>query len=135
MGDRAMAEIKTEGGSLYVYTHWGGHDLPDAAKEAVLSARDRWGDYTYATRIIVDQLIKPSRDLETGHGLTLSPDAEDEYNNDNPSVVIDLIKEKLTIIRDGEAKSTPFREIEWKRRITSREYMEARRNCIIQMRK
>ena len=48
MGDRAMAQIKTEGGSLYVYTHWGGYDLPQNAMLAIQQAKPRWNDEAYA---------------------------------------------------------------------------------------
>jgi hypothetical protein len=111
MGDRAMAEIKTQDGSIYVYTHCGGFDLPDTAKEAVKSARPRWEDEPYATHIIVDQLIKDGRDSETGFGIMLKPDVEDEYNDDKPSVIIDLTTQTLTIIREGVTKVTKFSEI------------------------
>jgi len=99
MGDRAMAEIKTEDGSLYVYSHWGGHDLPENAKQAIMMAQDRWDDEPYAVRIIVDQLTKEGRDQETGFGLMLKPNAEDSYNDDEPSVIINLMNKTLTIIR------------------------------------
>ena len=111
MGDRAMAEIKTEGGSLYVYTHWGGSSLPEDAKAAVRAARSRWSDYPYATRIIVDQLTKEDRDQETGSGLLLSPDAEDEHNRDRPSVIINLITKRLTVIKNGVEESLNFDEV------------------------
>jgi len=92
MGDRAMAQIKTEAGSLYFYTHWAGSELPQAANEAVNLARPRMGDDAYALKIVVDSLIKSSgsRDSETGGALMFGPDAEDEYNRDKPSVLIDL---------------------------------------------
>lgn len=111
MGDRAMAEIKTEDGSLYVYTHWGGHNLPELAKGAIRFAKGRWLDTPYATRILVDQLTKEGRDEETGFGLLLAPDAEDAYNSDNPSVVIDLITQTLAIFRNGGTKSFKFDEL------------------------
>jgi hypothetical protein len=104
MGDRAMAEIKTEDGSLFVYTHWGGSSLPDNAKAAVKAAKPRWSDSPYAIRIIVDQLTKDGRDQETGYGLMLKPNAEDEYNNDNPSVVIDMNTRTITSTRDGTTR-------------------------------
>ena len=93
MGDRAMAEIKTEDGSLYFYTHWAGHDLPNLASAALAKANARRGDTVYATRIVVDQLINlvGARDSETGAGIMLAPNCEDEYNADSPSVVIDLV--------------------------------------------
>ena len=99
MGDRAMAEIKTEDGSLYFYTHWHGYHLPDHARRAVEAARGRLGGDSYGTRIIVDQLIKFSnaRDSDTGAGLMLQPNAEDEYNGDRPSVIIDAVTGTVTV--------------------------------------
>lgn len=111
MGDRAMAEIKTDGGSLYVYTHWGGNELYADTVKAVTAAKPRWDDRPYATRIIVDQLTKGGRDGETGFGLLLEPQAEDEYNDDNPSVVIDLIHKTITVWRHGESDIQSFEEV------------------------
>lgn len=111
MGDRAMAEIKTEGGSLYVYTHWGGYRLAEDAKKAIKVAQPRWDDAPYATRILVDQLTRGGRDQETGYGLMLEPVAEDEYNRDKPSVVIDLIAQELTTIRDGTVEVINFQDL------------------------
>jgi hypothetical protein len=111
MGDRAMAEIKTEGGSLFVYTHWGGHGLPARALSAIKAAEQRWDDFPYATHIIVDQLTKDSRDSETGIGLMLEPNAEDEYNSNKPSVIIDLNSQELTIARNGSHQTKKFIEL------------------------
>jgi len=111
MGDRAMAEIKTGDGSLFVYSHRGGFELPENAKKAIALAKDRWGDIPYATHIIIDQLTKEGRDSETGFGIMLRPNAEDDYNDNQPSVIIDLLKRELTVIRDEETKSIAFLEV------------------------
>lgn len=108
MGDRAMAQIVTSEGSLYVYTHWGGNSLPENARDAIKAAKPRWGDEPYAIRIIVDQLTKEGRDQETGFGLMLAPKAEDEYNADNPSVIINLHTRRLEVIRKGKRSVTDF---------------------------
>lgn len=110
MGDRAMAEIKTGDGSLYVYTHWAGRKLPELAERAIIAAEPRWNDEAYAVRIIVDQLIKNGRDQVLGFGLMLRPNAEDEYNNNKPSVIIDLPKGSLEIIREGHSCKS-FKEV------------------------
>jgi hypothetical protein len=117
MGDRAMAQINMDDGALYVYTHWGGNNLPEDARKAIQAARARIGCHdSYADRIIVDQLTKEGRDEETGFGLMLTPAGEDEYNNDKPSVVIDLNKQLLTVTRENETgqpktQVTPFADI------------------------
>jgi hypothetical protein len=94
MGDRAMAEIRVEDGSLYFYTHWTGDRLFDDAEDALAEAKNRIGDDPYALKIVVDSLIKASgaRDNETGAGIMLGPNCEDEYNHDKPSVIIDLVR-------------------------------------------
>lgn len=111
MGDRAMAEIKTQDGSIYVYTHWGGSDLPDTAKYAVSKAKPRWDDESYATHIIIDQLTREGRDSETGFGIMLKPDSEDSYNDDEPSVIIDLPNRTITVMREGKTEVTKFSDI------------------------
>lgn len=100
MGDRAMTEIKTKDGSIYFYSHWAGCDMPKIAKEALEKAQPRIGDDSYALKIVVDNLIDGvgARDKETGAGLMLGPDAEDEYNADQPSVIIDIPKNKITLL-------------------------------------
>jgi hypothetical protein len=102
MGDRRMAEIKTSSGSLYVYTHWQGGALPDLARAAVARALPRLGDESYWVRIVVDQLTKDSRDEETGWGLMLGPNAEDSYNHDKPSVVIDAADGSVVVVGRDE---------------------------------
>ena len=101
MGDRRMAEVKTEDGSLYIYSHWGGHKMPEVAMEAIATARPRWSDEPYAIHIILDQMTKADRDSETGTGIMLAPYAEDEYNSNAPSVIINLINRTITVIEDG----------------------------------
>lgn len=100
MGDRAMAEIKVSDGSLYFYTHWAGEALPEMAEIALSDAQVRINDEPYALRIVVDSLLRESgtRDSEIGSGLMLGPNAEDEYNGDSPSVIIDLVANKIRIL-------------------------------------
>jgi hypothetical protein len=97
MGDRRMAEIKLSAGSVYLYTHWHGFEWADMADEAIDRARERLGDEDYMARIIVDIMTKPGRDSVLGFGLMLTPDCEDEYNNNHPSIIFDLATGKVSI--------------------------------------
>lgn len=106
MGDRRMAEIVTEDGSLYLYTHWSGYVFPEQAARAISSAESRWSDQYYAVRILIDQIFKGLRDEPTGGGIALKPVFEDEYHGDVPSVVIDLKAQTLTVIDDGDGAGT-----------------------------
>ncbi len=109
MGDRRIAEIRVpisseeeETKSLYVYTHGDGYVFDQMAKAAIVAAAPRWGDTPYATRIIVDQLIKGGRDKETGYGLMMEPRGEDSYNGDKPSIIIDLNMLTLEVYGEGQ---------------------------------
>lgn len=103
MGDRAMCEIKTSEGSLFVYTHWCGSVLPEMAAAAVKAAKGRLDGDPYGVRIIVDQLTKPGRDETTGFGIMLKPNCEDEYNDNKPSVVIDAETGGITVLGKHKA--------------------------------
>jgi hypothetical protein len=53
---------------VYLYTHWGGTNLPQVVSNAL--ARDaRWNDPEYLARIIFDQMTEGSHGSETGHGI------------------------------------------------------------------
>ena len=114
MGDRRMIELKTRDGSLYVYLHNRGFQAPEIVSEAIKFARPRWGDESYALRIIVDQIIKGGRDQLLSYGLMLEPNVEDEYNGNKPSIVVDLVEQTLMVVdpyndRDGAHLTvTPF---------------------------
>ena len=110
MSDSAICEIKTEGGSLYLYSHFDGMYCPENAMSAITFAAHRIKnkDYSYATRIIISQLTKEATNLEGGFGLSLTPHCHDAYNNDKPSIVINLLKEELIIARYGKLKVIPF---------------------------
>jgi|SRR5215471_301115 len=75
MGDRANVAIeqwRPDGARIYIYTHWDGYDLPDMLADALntKSARARWKDDSYLTRILIDQITKSGRDEETGYGVS-----------------------------------------------------------------
>jgi hypothetical protein len=103
-----MAKLMLAEGSIYIYSHWSGHKLDELAKDAIVSAKGRWDDESYATHIIVDQITREGRDQELSWGLMVSPDAEDEYNGGNPSVIIDLAARVLTVIADGQTEIFRF---------------------------
>lgn len=109
MGDRRMAEIRTKDGSLYVYSHYGS-TMDEDAEDAIKAAEPRWDDVPYATRIIVDQLTKKlGNTTEIDYGLMVGPDAEDEYNSGQPSIVIDLHEQTLTIVDNHRPENNTHR--------------------------
>lgn len=85
MGDRANVHIPTSatpGEGVYLYTHWGGYDLPHDVQTA-LAKKWRWDDGPYLARIIFDQMTVNDHGKETGFGIWTSI-----CDNEHPIVVV-----------------------------------------------
>ena len=95
MGDRIVYTIKQDKNlSVNLYSHWGGYDRFEALANALRAAEPRWSDTSYATRIIVSQLIGDQWAEETGFGLWAS-DSSGAYGGDHPDITIDLINKTV----------------------------------------
>lgn len=96
MGDRIVYTIRQdEKLSLNLYSHWGGYDRFISLANALQAAEPRWNDSTYASRIIVSQLIGPNWADETGFGLWASDEHGMYYGGDHPDIIIDLINKTV----------------------------------------
>lgn len=70
MGDRANVKIKERTGtSIYVYTHWEGHEWPEKLREALRAGRERWHHDQYLQRFLITELCKDADGL-TGYGVS-----------------------------------------------------------------
>ncbi len=91
MGDRIVYTIRRDSNlSLNLYSHWGGYDRFISLANALQAAEPRWNDSSYASRIIVSQLIGSNWNEETGFGLWAS-DEHGMYGGDHPDIIIDLV--------------------------------------------
>lgn len=93
MGDRANIVIPQarKGVNIYLYTHWGGSELPTTL-QAALARRQRWDDDSYLTRIIFSEMIKGDVLAETGYGISTTP-----QDNQYPLLVVDIAKQQVRI--------------------------------------
>lgn len=95
MGDRIIYTIRQDKNlSINLYSHWGGYDRFVTLAKALKSAEPRWGDTSYAARIIVSQLIGTDWASETGFGLWAS-DEGGNYGGDHPDIVINLVNKTV----------------------------------------
>ena len=95
MGDRIVYTIKQDKDlSVNLYSHWGGYDRFEALANALRAAEPRWSDISYATRIIVSQLIGDQWNEEIGFGLWAS-DSSGAYGGDHPDITINLINKTV----------------------------------------
>lgn len=96
MGDRAQVVITNNDdlkGAVWLYSHWGGTDLPSVV-QAALKRKARWNDHEYLARIVFQQMIGNDKH-ETGFGIGTSEHGDGEHP------VLILNTESMTItVRD-----------------------------------
>jgi hypothetical protein len=96
MGDRIVYTIKQdEDLAVNLYSHWGGYDRFVILARALQAAEPRWNDSSYATRIIVSQLIGDQWNQELGFGLWASNGTGMDYGGDHPDITIDLVNKTV----------------------------------------
>ena len=80
MGDRAnFGFVQSNGQTIVLYGHWAGHNMLGKLADAVIKARPRWNDESYATRIAISQLIGDQWNMETGWGLSVNQIQDNEH--------------------------------------------------------
>lgn len=80
MGDRANFGFRKNNDEVIVlYGHWAGYEMLKKLASAVETARPRWNDESYATRICVSQLIGEEWNAETGWGLHVNEIGDNEH--------------------------------------------------------
>lgn len=105
MGDRAnIFFVDDLGGTVakgvYLYSHWGGQDLPEELRQALNTtpARARWDDPAYLCRILVLEVLKDLQGKETGAGLGTSRTRGDGY----PVLIVDLVNQRVAFAPAGQ---------------------------------
>jgi hypothetical protein len=111
MGDRGNIVIvqhagPDEKGLLYLYSHWGGSNLPKHL-QAVLKRGQRLGDEPYLTRLIAREMGM-GEEGETGYGITT-------YLTDNeyPLLIVDA-KQKTVSVSKEDTPMEPYKTVSFK---------------------
>ena len=87
MGDRGnIAVLQSGGDQVWLYSHWGGYDLPNRLKAGLIAGKGRWTDEAYLAKIIFGHAV-PSDNWhqETGYGISCRM-----QDNENPILVVDI---------------------------------------------
>jgi hypothetical protein len=80
VGDRAnFVFVDGAGDCIVLYGHWAGTNMLGRLADAVIAARPRWADESYATRIAISQLIGDQWSMETGWGLQVNSIGDNEH--------------------------------------------------------
>jgi hypothetical protein len=89
--DTAIGEPSS---SVVLYSHWGQDSWETDIADALHHAKPRWGDSSYATRMIISYLMQDSILDETGFGIYSI--SGDNYDLGEQTVIIDLVNKTVT---------------------------------------
>ena len=81
MGDRANFVFTQQNGeSVVLYGHWAGHQMLANLANALETARPRWNDDAYGTRIIISQMVGEEWNQELGWGISVNTILDNEHS-------------------------------------------------------
>lgn len=86
MGDRGNIKV----GKVYLYTHWGGSEIKNILKTALIRGKERWNDESYLTRIIFCEMIKSDVMGTTGYGIST-----EVIDNEHDILEVDCDKQEV----------------------------------------
>lgn len=78
MGDRANIVLRQRDQHIYLYSHWGGSELPETLRQGLIRGQSRWDDETYLGRILFAEMTKGDENGTTGYGIGVYP-SDNEY--------------------------------------------------------
>ena len=111
MGDRANVVIKNGDSEVFLYTHWGGTELPEAVTAALRRGVQRWTDASYLARIVFCEMVSEDDwDGLTGYGISASIG-----DNSYPLIVLDTDKQEVRFEAEKDREvlkgPIPFKEV------------------------
>jgi len=95
MGDRSNIKVIFENEkTVGFYTHWGGSELQNTLKDALIRGQDRWDDSSYLARIIFSEMIREDVLGETGFGIY--PDGMN-HEEEHETIYVNVPKKTVSI--------------------------------------
>lgn len=80
MGDARNVHVYCQDDQgVYLYTHWGGSELPETVATALERGKERWDDPPYLARIIFCEMVRGSNEGLTGFGISGPADRTHGY--------------------------------------------------------
>ena len=112
MGDRGNVVFKYEDkNKIYFYSHWGGSNLKETVRQALIRGKERWNDESYLARIVFCQmLIGSGSPLEELASFGIAPY---EVDNEHPLVTVDTKAQTVNGIPFADYVKNPIPEDEY----------------------
>lgn len=102
MGDRGnIAVLQSNGDQVWLYSHWGGSELPERLQAGLKAGKDRWTDESYLTKIIFGHAVPAKNWMEeTGYGISCRM-----QDNEHPILVVDIPKQRVFTMPESDLKN------------------------------
>ena len=128
MGDRANIVIRDNWNgdlhdqeAVFLYSHWGGTELPEVLRQGLIAGRGRWDDATYLARIIFDTMIGGGQGEETGYGISTRL-------GDNGYDLLVLSDERVYVLKQSDYERRGFAVLEDSPSIRFADYVAVERH-------
>lgn len=101
LGDRGnIAVLQSDGDQVWLYSHWGGTELPERLQDGLAAGRGRWNDEPYLTKIIFGYAVPNDNwQEETGYGISCRM-----QDNEHPINVVDIPKQRVFTMLESQLK-------------------------------
>lgn len=122
MGDRAVAGIKADSKSpiIFMYRQWGGEVQNQIFANALDKARPRWHDDSYATRIMLSQMVGDDWNQELGYGIYVGGTS---HGADYNYILVADLEKQIVLICENDNSDNVLAEIEFDEFITNYEVL------------
>lgn len=100
MGDRASVYVKGMDNSpgVYLYTSWGGYELPVVVRNALVRGQERWNDDGCLARIVFCEMVKGAPMALTGFSISASL-----TSGDYSLLVLDSDKQTIGVCEEPDS--------------------------------
>lgn len=92
---------------VFLYTHWGGFELPLVLQDALKRSESRWND-SYLGRVIFSEMVKGDVLGTTGYGISTAL-----TDNSYPIIRVDRESQTVSFCREHLTNPTPSIEFVW----------------------
>ncbi len=98
MGDRGnIAIIQRDNEQVWLYSHWGGTELPERLKDGLTIGQGRWNDDSYLAKIIIGAAVPADNwKQETGYGISTHM-----QDNEHDILVVDIPVQRVFTIEEN----------------------------------
>lgn len=89
---------------VWLYSHWGGYELPGRLQAGLIAGKSRWNDPSYLNKIIIGHAVPVDNwSAPTGYGISCSI-----QDNEHPVLVVDIPAQQVFVMSEAKLDKSTF---------------------------